>query len=158
MCSATRHVRFTPESDLTTATKRWRGTCKRLPCVFNFLFAEQSLIAGRFPLRCLLKWGLQMSKADHYRKRAAKFHTKAQNETDPELRIRFENLVRAYLQLAERADRNRQIDFVSEPPPATLLFSWFVTWELPPVLAASLMPVPLTSSAAAPRRPNSKST
>jgi len=62
--------------------------------------------------------------------------------------------VRAYLQLAERADHNRQIDVVSEPPPTTLLFSWFVTWELPPVLAASL----LTSCAAAPGRPNSKST
>jgi len=99
-----------------------------------------------------------MSRVDHYRKKAAKFHTKAQNETDPELRTRFENLVRACLQLAEQADRNRQIDVVSEPPPATLLFSWFVTWELPPVLAASLMPVALTYGAAAPRRPNRKST
>src|SRR6266576_5874 len=98
-----------------------------------------------------------MSGADHYRIRAAKFHSKAQNETDPELRARFENLARAYLRLAEQADRNSQTDVVSEPPVPTLLFSWFVTWELPPVLAASLMPVALRR-AAAPRPPSSKST
>ena len=63
-----------------------------------------------------------MSEADHYRIRAAKFHTKAQNETDPELRARFENLARAYLRLAEQADRNSETDVVSEPPVPTLLF------------------------------------
>ena len=98
-----------------------------------------------------------MSEADHYRIRAAKFRTQAQNETDPELRAGFENLARAYLRVAEKTDRHSQTDVVSEPPLPTLLFSYFVTWELPPVLAASLMPVALRS-AAAPRPPNSKST
>jgi hypothetical protein len=95
-----------------------------------------------------------MSEADHYWIRAAEFHTKAQNETEPELRAGFENLARAYLRLAEQADRNSQTDVVCEPPLPTLLFSLFVTWELPPVLAASLMPVALTWSAAAPRPPD----
>src|SRR5262245_4123508 len=98
-----------------------------------------------------------MSEADQYRIRAAKLHTKAQNETDPKLRTRFENLVQANLRLAEQADRNSQTHVVSEPLRPSLLFSSFVSWELPPVLAASLMPVALTSSGSAPRRRNSKS-
>ena len=98
-----------------------------------------------------------MTEEDQYRIREAMFRTQAQNETDPELRAGFENLARAYLRVAEKIDRHSQTNVVSEPPLPTLLFSYFVTWGLPPVLAASLMPVALRS-AAAPRPPNSKST
>ena len=40
----------------------------------------------------------------------------AQVETDHANKVEFENLARAYLRLAEQAERNSQADIVSETP------------------------------------------
>jgi hypothetical protein len=58
-----------------------------------------------------------MAAGDQYRGRAAELSAKAQWETDPGIRIEYENLALAYLRLAEQADRNARADIVYEPPP-----------------------------------------
>jgi hypothetical protein len=61
-----------------------------------------------------------MTNGDQYRIKAAEFHAVAQRVADPGLRRQFENLARAYLRLAGRADRNARIELVYEPPPPKL--------------------------------------
>ena len=63
-----------------------------------------------------------MGTIDSYRRKAAEFHAQAQRATSlsPYLRVEFENLAKAYLRLAEQADRNAGADIVYEPPPPKL--------------------------------------
>src|SRR5262245_8012055 len=66
--------------------------------------------------------GPQMATANKYRIKAAEFYAQAQRATSlsPHLRVQFENLAKAYLRLAEQADRNAAADIVYEPPPPRL--------------------------------------
>jgi hypothetical protein len=57
-----------------------------------------------------------MSPAEQYRERAAAMTAKAKVESNPVLRAEFENLSRAYLRLAEQAERNALTDLVYETP------------------------------------------
>ncbi len=58
-----------------------------------------------------------MSQADEYRVRAAEFRAKARHEGDASVRIDLESLARAYVRLAEQAEKNQQLDVTYEPPP-----------------------------------------
>jgi hypothetical protein len=51
-----------------------------------------------------------MTKAEQYRNRAAELRTRAKNETSPLIRSEWENLAKAYIHLAEQADRNSRLD------------------------------------------------
>jgi hypothetical protein len=57
-----------------------------------------------------------MGTGDSYRTKAASFHARAQCEISPRVRIQYENLAKAYLRLAEQADRIGRADIVYEPP------------------------------------------
>jgi hypothetical protein len=46
-----------------------------------------------------------MATGDQYRIKAAEFHAQAQSMASPKLRAGFANLAKAYLRLAEQADR-----------------------------------------------------
>ena len=58
-----------------------------------------------------------MGTGDSYRIKAAAFHARAQCTTSPRLGGQYENLAKAYLRLAEQADRN---DLIYEQPPPNL--------------------------------------
>ena len=57
-----------------------------------------------------------MTPAEQYRAHAAAMTAKAKVELNPILRAEFENLSRAYLRLAEQAERNALTDLVYETP------------------------------------------
>ena len=57
-----------------------------------------------------------MADTIYYRLEAAELHARAWRE-HPALRAEFENLSRAYLQLAEQAERNSQFGLEYETPP-----------------------------------------
>ena len=57
-----------------------------------------------------------MTGRDEYLLRAAELNALAQVEKDPADKFEFENLARAYLRLAEQAERNSQTDIVYETP------------------------------------------
>ena len=57
-----------------------------------------------------------MTPAEQYRARAAAMTAKAKVEPSSVLRAEFENLSRAYLRLAEQAERNALTDLVYETP------------------------------------------
>lgn len=61
-----------------------------------------------------------MAAGDEYRIKAAEFHAYALTENNPKIRAEFENLARAYLRLAEQAQRNEQFDISYEPTPPKL--------------------------------------
>jgi hypothetical protein len=61
-----------------------------------------------------------MAAGDEYRIKAAELHAQAQCHTTSKLRVQFENLAKAYLRLAEQADRNDRADLIYEPPPTKL--------------------------------------
>jgi hypothetical protein len=67
-------------------------------------------------------WGWHMAASDKYRIQAAKFYAQARGATSlsPHLRVQFEELAKAYLRLAEQADRNGMADITYEPPPPKL--------------------------------------
>ena len=50
-----------------------------------------------------------MTPRDEYLLKAAELSAMAQIETDPVDKVEFENLARAYLRLAEQAERNSQV-------------------------------------------------
>ena len=52
-----------------------------------------------------------------YRIKAAELNGLAKNEHYAALKVQFESLARAYLRLAEQAERNNQLDIVYETPP-----------------------------------------
>ena len=58
-----------------------------------------------------------MAAGDQYRIKAASFHARALCTRSPRLRIQYENLSKAYLRLAEQADRNDMTEIIYEPPP-----------------------------------------
>lgn len=57
-----------------------------------------------------------MTAGDDYRDKAVEFRAKAQVENNPERKAEFENLARAYLRLAEQAERNSHLDVIYETP------------------------------------------
>jgi len=57
-----------------------------------------------------------MTAGDHYRGNAVEFRAKAQVESDPKLKSEFEHLARAYLRLADQAERNSHLDVTYETP------------------------------------------
>jgi hypothetical protein len=61
-----------------------------------------------------------MTAGDEYRIKAAEFRARAHAETNRAMRAEFENLARAYLRLAEQAERNTKLDVTYEPPPPKL--------------------------------------
>lgn len=58
-----------------------------------------------------------MGPGDEYRVKAFEFRAMARSENDPGMRAEFENLARAYMRLAEQAERNSQLDLTYETPP-----------------------------------------
>ena len=58
-----------------------------------------------------------MTPRHQYLLRAAEFSAMAQAETDRADKVEFENLARAYLRLAEQAERNSQTNIIYETPP-----------------------------------------
>ena len=56
--------------------------------------------------------GSEMANGDQYRIKAAELHAQAQCHTTSKLRVQFENLAKAYLRLAEQADRNDRADLI----------------------------------------------
>jgi len=60
--------------------------------------------------------GVAMASGDQYRIKAASFHASAPCAHSPRLRVQYENLSKAYLRLAEQADRNDVVDITYEPP------------------------------------------
>ena len=61
--------------------------------------------------------GIAMVSGDQYRIKAASFHAHALCAPSARLRVQYENLSKAYLRLAEQADRNNVADITYEPPP-----------------------------------------
>jgi len=59
-----------------------------------------------------------MTAGDDYRSKAVEFRAKAPVESDLKRKAEFENLARAYLRLAEQAERNSQLDIAYETPAA----------------------------------------
>ena len=57
-----------------------------------------------------------MSSGDDYRAKAAEFATTASNEVHAVTRVELESLARAYVRLAEQADRNSTNDIVYVTP------------------------------------------
>jgi len=57
-----------------------------------------------------------MTAGDHYREKAVAFRAKAQVESDFKRKAEFEHLARAYLRLAEQAERNSHLDITYETP------------------------------------------
>jgi len=64
--------------------------------------------------------GSRMTTGDHYRLKAAVLHARAIGQTSARIKEQFEKLSRAYLRLAEQADRNACVDLLYEPPPLKL--------------------------------------
>ena len=64
--------------------------------------------------------GSEMSTGDEYRIKAAAFHARAVCQTSPRIKKQYEDLSRAYLRLAEQADRNACVYLAYEPPPPKL--------------------------------------
>ena len=62
----------------------------------------------------------EMSAGDEYRIKAATLHARALCQTSPRIKKQYDDLARAYLRLAEQADRNATVDLVYEPPPLKL--------------------------------------
>lgn len=56
-----------------------------------------------------------MTYAEHYRRRAAEIDAEAKWADTPQKRIQLEHLARAYLRLAEQADRNSKTDVTYGP-------------------------------------------
>jgi len=57
-----------------------------------------------------------MTPRDVYLMRAAELIAKVDDELDPALKAEFDNLARAYLRLAEQAERNDHTDIVCGTP------------------------------------------
>jgi hypothetical protein len=55
-----------------------------------------------------------MAAGDQHRIKAAEFHARAQSETRLQVRVRFENLAKAHLRLAEQADLNDRVDVIDD--------------------------------------------
>jgi hypothetical protein len=58
-----------------------------------------------------------MTQREEYLLRAAELSARAQAEGDSARKAEFENMARAYLRLAEQAERNSLTDIVYETPP-----------------------------------------
>jgi hypothetical protein len=58
-----------------------------------------------------------MGPGDEYRVKALEFRAMASCEINPSVRAEFENFARAYMRLAEQAERNSQLDLTYKTPP-----------------------------------------
>jgi hypothetical protein len=58
-----------------------------------------------------------MASGDQYRIKAASFHARALCAPSLRLGVQYESLSKAYLRLAEQADRNDETFLTYEPPP-----------------------------------------
>jgi hypothetical protein len=58
-----------------------------------------------------------MTRRQEYLLRAAELSAKAQAENDHARKVEFQNLARAFLRLAEQAERNSHADIVYATPP-----------------------------------------
>jgi hypothetical protein len=58
-----------------------------------------------------------MTPRKEYLLRAAELSAKAQAENDHARKVEFQNLARAFLRLAEQAERNKHTDIVYKTPP-----------------------------------------
>lgn len=58
-----------------------------------------------------------MTTGDEYRVKAAELRARARRETDAAINGELLSLARAYLRLAEQADRNQRLDITYETPP-----------------------------------------
>ena len=61
-----------------------------------------------------------MGLENDYRVKAAEMNARAGRESNPNLRIAFQNLGLSYLRLANQAERNARNDIVYETPPRQL--------------------------------------
>jgi len=57
-----------------------------------------------------------MTRGNAYRAKANEFMAKAKSESNPALRLQYEQFAQSYLRLAEQADRNQRSDLVYETP------------------------------------------
>jgi hypothetical protein len=57
-----------------------------------------------------------MTHGNTYRAKANEFMAKAKRESNPALRLQYEQFAQSYLRLAEQADRNQRTDIVYETP------------------------------------------
>ena len=57
-----------------------------------------------------------MTAGDDYRTKAAELRARARRERDTNIRSDLDNLARAFVRLAEQADRNSQADISYETP------------------------------------------
>ena len=57
-----------------------------------------------------------MTHGNAYRAKANEFMAKAKSESNPALRLQYEQFAQSYLRLAEQADRNQRSDLVYETP------------------------------------------
>ena len=57
-----------------------------------------------------------MTHGNAYRAKANEFMAKAKRESNPALRLQYEQFAQSYLRLAEQADRNQRTDIVYETP------------------------------------------
>ena len=58
----------------------------------------------------------QISKASHYRIRAAEFAARARNVKERHLQVDYAQIARGYIFLARLADKNSQTDLAYETP------------------------------------------
>jgi len=58
----------------------------------------------------------RMTKADHYRTRAAEFAALSYKEKNPARQLEYAKMAKSYLRLAEQADRNSETNVVYETP------------------------------------------
>ena len=77
---------------------------------------SKDTLEGRGAHKFCVAGTLSMTPRDQYLLRAAEFSAMAQAETDRADKVEFENLARAYLRLAEQAERNSQADTIYETP------------------------------------------
>ena len=56
-----------------------------------------------------------MTPSAYYKKLAAEFRTKAQQQASPAVRAEWNHLAQCYVRLVEQADKNQRTDIVYEP-------------------------------------------
>jgi hypothetical protein len=88
---------------------------RAVPAACNRNNTSKDTLYGLGPHKFGVAGTLYMTARDEYLLRAAGLSAKAQAETDRANKVEFENLARAYLRLAEQAERNSQADIVSAP-------------------------------------------
>jgi hypothetical protein len=113
---------FDPMRTLSDTLRRATGNWihdtawNRVPGPCNRNHTSKDTLYGLGPHKFGVAGTLYMTARDEYLLKAAELSAMAQAETDRADKVEFENLARAYLRLAEQAERNSQADIVSETP------------------------------------------